>query len=164
MAQDDIQGVMGAPGGPRGRQGAPGGSRLPPAPKRVIKQQKNGPKPWFKAPKVCPDQKGMVLIHFWGIWGHLGALKQRYLVKTSICQKPDFGKIYLYPPSTGHLEKKKKRFAIFQQYTYTQHCWKILKNQNHFAKLAVEGGSSFVILFKKIGYFFSKIQKKFKKI
>ena len=50
MAQDDIPGVMGAPGGPGGRQGALGGargSRVPPAPKRVIKQQNNGPKPWF---------------------------------------------------------------------------------------------------------------------
>ena len=47
MAQDDIQGVMGAPGGP----------------KRVIKQQNNDPKPWFKVPKVCPDPKGMVFTH-----------------------------------------------------------------------------------------------------
>ena len=64
MAQDDIPGVMGAPGGPGGRQGAPGGSRLPPAPKREIKQQNNGPKSWFKVPKVCPDPKGMVFTHF----------------------------------------------------------------------------------------------------
>ena len=27
MAQDDIPGVMGAPGGPGGRQGPPGGAR-----------------------------------------------------------------------------------------------------------------------------------------
>ena len=27
MAQDDIPGVMGAPGGPRGRQGTPGGAK-----------------------------------------------------------------------------------------------------------------------------------------
>ena len=27
MTQDDIPGVMGAPGGPGGRQGAPGGAR-----------------------------------------------------------------------------------------------------------------------------------------
>ena len=57
MIQDDIPGVMGPPGGP-------GGSRLTPTPKRVIKQQNNGPKPWFKVPKVCPDPKGMVPIHF----------------------------------------------------------------------------------------------------
>ena len=57
MAQDDIPGVMGAPGGP-------GGSRLHLAPKSVIKLQNNGPKPWFKVPKVCPDPKGMVLNHF----------------------------------------------------------------------------------------------------
>ena len=67
MAKDDITGVMGAPGvkgGVRGHQGASGGSGLPPALNRVIKQQINGPKPWFKVPEVCPDSKGMVLIHF----------------------------------------------------------------------------------------------------
>ena len=66
MIQDDIPGVMGAPGGPEGRQGtpgAPGGSWLPLAPKRVIKQLNNDPKPWFKVPKVCPDPKGMVFTH-----------------------------------------------------------------------------------------------------
>ena len=64
MTKDDIPGVMGAPGGRQGAQGAPGGSRLPPAPKREIKQQNNGPKSWFKVPKVCPDPKGMVFTHF----------------------------------------------------------------------------------------------------
>ena len=67
---------QGMQGGARGHQGAPGESRLPPAPKRVIKQQNNGPKPWFKVPKVCPDPKGMVFTHLWGIWGHLDSLKQ----------------------------------------------------------------------------------------
>ena len=61
MTQDDIPEVMGAPGGAGGRQG---GSRLPPAPKREIKQQNNGPKSWFKVPKVCPDPKGMAFTHF----------------------------------------------------------------------------------------------------
>ena len=75
MAQDDIPGVRGAPGGPVGPQGVPGGSRLPPAPKRVIKQPNNDPKPWFKVPKVCCAPKGMVFTHFWGIWGHLDALQ-----------------------------------------------------------------------------------------
>ena len=60
MAQDDIPGVMGAPGGPGGRKGVPGGLG-------VMKQQNDDPKPWFKVPKVCPDPKGMVFIHFWGI-------------------------------------------------------------------------------------------------
>ena len=73
--------------GARGHQGAPGGSRLPSAPERVIKQQNNGPKPWFKAPKVCPDPKEMVFIHFWGIWGHLGAVKQCNILKTQYLSK-----------------------------------------------------------------------------
>ena len=64
MAQDDIPGVRGAPGGSEGRQEAPGGSTLPPAAKRVIKTAENGPKPWFKVSKVYPDPKMIVLIHF----------------------------------------------------------------------------------------------------
>ena len=31
---------------------------------KVIKQQNNGPKPWFKVPKVCPDPKGVVFTNF----------------------------------------------------------------------------------------------------
>ena len=71
MTQDDIPGVMGAPGGAGGRQGAPGGSTVPPAPKRVIKQQNNGPKSWFKVPRV--SQKGWFLFifeAFGAIWVH----------------------------------------------------------------------------------------------
>ena len=75
----------------QGGKAAPGGSRQPPAPKRVKKQQNHGPKPWFKIPKVCPDPKGMVFTHLLDIWGHLGALQQQYLVKTPICQNADFG-------------------------------------------------------------------------
>ena len=63
MAQDDIPGGMGPPGGPGVHMGAPGGYWLPLAPKRVIKQQNNDPKPWFKVPKVCPDPKRMVFTH-----------------------------------------------------------------------------------------------------
>ena len=90
MTYQGSWGHQGVQGGARGHQGAPGGSWLPLAPKRVIKQQNNDPKPWFKVPKVCPDPKGMVFTHLWGIWGHLGALKQLYLVKMPICQKTDF--------------------------------------------------------------------------
>ena len=75
MAQDDIPGVRGALGT---GHWWPGGTRLLLTPKRVIKQQNNGPKPWFKVPKVCPDPKGMVFIHFYGIWGHLYGLQQQY--------------------------------------------------------------------------------------
>ena len=76
MAQDDIPGVRGPPGGPGGRQGAPGGWRLLPAPKRVIKQQNNGPKPWLKVPKVCAEltHEGWFLPiseAFGAIWLHL---------------------------------------------------------------------------------------------
>ena len=57
-----------------GHQEVQGGARVPPAPKRVIQQQNNGPKPRFKMPKVCPDPN----------------------VKMPICQKNKvFGKIDL---------------------------------------------------------------------
>ena len=75
MTYQGSWGHQGVQGGARGHQGVPGGSRIPLAPKRVIKQQNNDPKPWFKVPKVCPDPKGVVFTHLWGIWGHLGALK-----------------------------------------------------------------------------------------
>ena len=66
MTQDDIPGVMGAPGGPGGAQGAPGGARGvqdTPGAKKSDKIAKNDPKPWFKVPKVCPDLKGMVFTY-----------------------------------------------------------------------------------------------------
>ena len=47
MTQDDIPGGQGAPRGP---VGVKGGSRLPPATKKILKQQNNGPKPWVKVP------------------------------------------------------------------------------------------------------------------
>ena len=122
MTYQGSWGHQGVQGGARGHQGAPGGSWLPLAPKRVIKQQNNGPKPWFKVPKVCPDPKGMVFTHFWGIWGHLGALKQRYLVKTPICQKTGFGKIYLNDNCSRHPDQKIILFGFFQCISYTQFC------------------------------------------
>ena len=73
MAQDGISGVLGAPRGPGGTRvsrGVPGhkgalmGSGLPLVPESVIKQQNDGHVPWLKVPKVCPDPKGMVFIHF----------------------------------------------------------------------------------------------------
>ena len=95
MTYQGSGGHQGVQGGARGSRGVPGRSRLPLAPKWVIKTAKNGPKPWFKVSKMYPDPKRMVLIHFWGIWGHLGALKQRYLVKTPICQNQVLGKFTL---------------------------------------------------------------------
>ena len=114
MTYQGSWGHQGVQGGARGHQGAPGGSRLPPAPKREIKQQNNGPKSWFKVPKVCPDPKGMVFTHFWGIWGHLDGLKQPYLVKTPICQKPSFRKKMILPltQTTGCNFRNIRQFSI----------------------------------------------------
>ena len=47
-------GARGPREGPRGHQRPPGGTRLLPPPKRVIKQQHNGSKPCYKVPKVFP--------------------------------------------------------------------------------------------------------------
>ena len=92
MTYQGSWGHQGVQGGARGCQGVPGGSRIPPAPKRVIKPQNNDPKPWFKVPKVYPDLKGMVFTHLWCIWAHLGALKQRFIVKLRYRQKPHLRK------------------------------------------------------------------------
>ena len=65
--------------------------------------------------------------------------------------------------STGHLEQKSTLFAIFHQAQGVQGWWKIAKKRNHIAKFGCGSGAILVILFKKIGYFFSKIRKKWKK-
>ena len=114
-------------GATRGSRGAPGGWRLLPAPKRVIKQQNNGPKPWFKVPKVCPDPWGMVLTHFWGIWGHLVAFNQRYLVTTPICHKPGFLKIEIAPLTQPNFAKWSWFLAIFPRRKTIFLCGKIAK-------------------------------------
>ena len=41
---------------------------------------------------------------------------------------------------------------------------KLSKIESHIAKFGCGSGAILVILFKKIGYFFSKIRKKWKKI
>ena len=54
-------------------------------------------------------------------------------------------------------------FAIFQDVTGGTDTRKIVKNRSHIAKFGCGSGAILVILFKKIGYFFSKIRKKWKK-
>ena len=61
-------------------------------------------------------------------------------METPICQKTGFGKIYLDPTSTGHLEPKILLFGIFQQGSDVEPCWKILKNQSHLVKFGCEYG------------------------
>ena len=57
------------------------------------------------------------------------------------------------------------RFAIFRDVTGGTDTRKIVKNQSHIEKFGCGNGAILVILFKKIGYFFSsKIRKKLKKI
>ena len=89
MTYQGSWGHQGVQGGARGHQGAPGGSRLPPAPKREIKQQNNGPKSWFKVPKVCPDPKGMVFTHFWDL-GPFGCIKTAIFSESANSSKTRF--------------------------------------------------------------------------
>ena len=56
------------------------------------------------------------------------------------------------------------RFAIFRDVTGGTDTRKIVKNQSHIEKFGCGNGAILVILFKKIGYLFSKIRKKLKKI
>ena len=128
MTQDDIPGVLGAPGGPGGRQGAPGGARgvqATPGAKKSVKQQNSDPKPWFKVPKVCPDPKGVVFTNFWGICGHLDALEQRYLVKLPISQKPGLRNNFM-------LQFFRPPWCKFSQFSTPggtpSRCGKLLKN------------------------------------
>ena len=99
-----------SPGGPGGHKGAPGGSRLPPAPK----PENNGPKPWFNVPKVCPEPEPweMVLIHFWGICGHLIAFNHGYLVKTPIWGKKWMGSAPQMESNQSWQKNQTRRFWV----------------------------------------------------
>ena len=44
---------------------------------------------------MCPDPKGMVFIHFYGIWGHLDGLQQRYLVKKPKVENLGLGSFWI---------------------------------------------------------------------
>ena len=111
-------------GGHQGVQGAPGGSRLPQAPKRVVIQQYKGPKLLSKAPRVCPDLKGMILIHFQDIYGHLGKLQQLYLVKMLNCKKPDLRKHFF-----AHLHRPPGViFWWFRNFPHPQRCQEGVQN------------------------------------
>ena len=164
MARDDIPGVRGVPGGPGGHQGAPGATRLLLTPKWVIKQQNNGSKPWLKVPKVCPDPKRMVSIHFWCIWGHLGALQQRYLVKMQYCQKPGRRN-----EITGPLpQTTRSNFLKVSQFSthvnMSGMCGKLPKNLILWENLALEAGPFLIIFFRISDFFSRKIVKNTKKI
>ena len=153
------QGSWGHQGGSRGPQGASGGSGVPPARKRVIKQQNNGPKPWFKVPKVCPDLWGMVLTHFWGIWGHLVAFNQRYLVSTPICQQPGFLKIYIAYFFQTTWSKNLYFSEFSSQGMIHSYTGKLPKNQIIKQNLAVKSMLFLSYFLRKLDIFFEKFQK-----
>ena len=44
---------------------------------------------------MCCDPEGMVFTHFGGIWGHLDALQQQYIVKTPIRQIQGLRKFFI---------------------------------------------------------------------
>ena len=142
-------------GATRGSRGAPGGWRLLPAPKRVIKQQNNGPKPWFKVPKVCPDLKGMVFTHLWCIWGHLGALKQHYLVKLQYHQKPHFRK----KNSLTITQTTRCKFWLVSQFSRDYEYVKVsgkLRNQSKVAPGGLWNCEKICVIFSENEIFFFK--------
>ena len=159
MTYQGSGGHQGVQGGASGHQGAPGGSRLPSAPERVIKQQNNGPKPWFKVPKVCPDPWGMVLTHFWGIWGHLVAFNQRYLVSTPICQQPGFLKIYIAYFFQTTWSKNLYFSEFSSQGMIHSYTGKLPKNQIIKQNLAVKSMLFWSYFLRKLDIFFEKFQK-----
>ena len=64
--------------------------------------------------------------------------------------------------STGQLEQKMIRFAIFRDIPGGTDDRKIVKNQSHLAKFGCGNGAILVILFKKMQFFSSKMRKKWK--
>ena len=64
--------------------------------------------------------------------------------------------------STGQLEQKMTRFAIFRDVPGGTDTRKIVKNQSHLAKFGCGNGAILVILFKKMRFFSSKMRKKWK--
>ena len=164
MTYQGSWGHQGVQGGARGHQGVPGGSRIPLAPKRVIKQQNNDPKPWFKVPKVCPDLKGMVFTHLWCIWGHLGALKQRYLVKLQYRQKPHFRK----KNSLTITQTTRCKFWLVSQFSnYHRYVTVLgkLRNQSKVAPGSLRNCQKIgvIFFFRKWGFIFQQIVKNTKK-
>ena len=160
MTQDDMPGVRGAPGGPGGRQGAPGGSSLPQAPRRVIKQTNNDSKPWFIVPKVCCDLKGMVFTHL----GPLGCITTAILSEHANQSKTGSGDKFYVAVFPAHPVQFREGFAIFHTPQDTQGVWKIAKKPNLIVKFGWKNGRRFAYFFQKIGCNFSKNCQNYKKI
>lgn len=95
--------------------------------------------------------------------GPLGCITTEIFSENHCCLKRRFSENLDSTVSTGQLEQKMTLFAIFQDDSCGQSSWKIVKNRSHIAKFGCGSGAILVILFKKIGYFFSKIRKKWKK-
>ena len=95
--------------------------------------------------------------------GPLGCITTEIFSENHCCLKRRFSENLDSTASTGQLEQKITLFAIFQDDSCGQSSWKIVKNRSHIAKFGCGSGAILVILFKKIGYFFSKIRKMEKK-
>ena len=93
----------------------------------------------------------------------MGCITTEIFSENHCCLKRRFSENLDSTASTGQLEQKITLFAIFQDDSCGQSSWKIVKNRSHIAKFGCGSGAILVILFKKIGYFFSKIRKKWKK-
>ena len=78
---------------------------------------------------MCPDPKGMVFIHFYGIWGHLDGLQQRYLVKKPKVENLGLGSFWI----TGLPQTKRcKNLGVLKFSTppdMSEGCGKLPKNQ-----------------------------------
>ncbi len=95
--------------------------------------------------------------------GPLGCITTEIFSENHCCLKRRFSENLDSTASTGQLEQKITLFAIFPYDSCGQSYGKIVKNRSHIAKFGCGSGAILVILFKKIGYFFSKIRKKWKK-
>ena len=93
----------------------------------------------------------------------MGCITTEIFSENHCCLKRRFSENLDSTASTGQLEQKITLFEIFQDDSCGQSSWKIVKNRSHIAKFGCGSGAILVILFKKIGYLFSKIRKKWKK-
>ena len=123
-------------GGHQEVQGAPGGSSLPQAPRRVIKQTNNDSKPWFIVPKVCCDLKGMVFTHL----GPLGCITTAIFSENAILSKTAVQVKKRLAAYAGETIKLLDRFIIFLSYQYVGLLRKIIKNNICLVKFGCVNG------------------------
>ena len=77
--------------------------------------------------------------------------------------KGNFSEKFPFSVFPDQLEQNSEVFGVFQQTTYTVYCCKTPKFESCYTIFCSKNAESWVILFKKMEFFFKKNQKKCKK-